>query len=55
MYWSRPELVPDDRGRILPKFTDSYLSAAFFDSVTTAVKAIAIWDYILNLLQLYED
>jgi len=55
VYWSRAELVPDDRGRILPKFTDSYLSAAFFDSVTTAVKAIAIWDYILHLLQLYED
>ncbi|GAB7328234.1 hypothetical protein MBLNU13_g00252t1 [Cladosporium sp. NU13] len=42
LYWSRAELVPDDRGRILPRFTDNYLSAAFFDSVTTSVKAIAI-------------
>lgn len=50
-FWSRAELVPDDRGRILPLITDRHLSAAFFDSVTTSVKAIAIWDYILRLLQ----
>ena len=54
-YWSRAELVPDDLGRILPALTDRYLSVAFFDSVTTAVKAIAIWDYILQLLQLFDD
>jgi len=54
-YWCRTELVPDDRGRILPAFTDRYLSEAFFDSVTTAVKAIAVWDYILRLLQLLDD
>jgi hypothetical protein len=54
-YWSRAELVPDDRGRILPAFTDRYLSAAFFNAVTAAVKAIAIWDYILHLLQLLDD
>ena len=54
-YWTRAELVPDDRGRIFPAFTDRYLSAAFFDSVTTAVKAIAIWDYIFHLLQLLDN
>jgi hypothetical protein len=54
-YWSRAELVPDDRGRILPVITDRYLSAAFFDAVTTAVKIIAIWDYILRLLELLES
>jgi hypothetical protein len=54
-YWGRAELVPDDRGRILPVITDRHLSAAFFDSVTTAVKTVAIWDYILRLLQLLED
>jgi hypothetical protein len=54
-YWSRAALVPDDRGRILPAITDRHLSAAFFDSITTAVKTIAIWDYILRLLQLLED
>jgi hypothetical protein len=41
-YWGRAELVPDDRGRILPVITDRHLSAAFFDSVTTAVKTVAI-------------
>lgn len=54
-YWSRAELVPDDRGRILPVITDRHLSAAFFEAVTTAVKTIAIWDYILLLLQLLES
>ena len=53
-YWSRAELVPDDRGRILPLFTDRYLSTAFFDAVTTAVKAIAIWDYMVHLLDLLD-
>jgi hypothetical protein len=53
-YWCRAELVPDDRGRILPVITDRHLSAAFFDSVATAVKTVAIWDYILRLLQLLE-
>lgn len=54
-YYTRAELVADDRGRILPAFTDRYLSAAFFDSMTTAIKAIAIWDYMFRLLQLLES
>lgn len=37
---SRPELVPDDRGRILPVFADRYTSSAFFEVVDTAVKVI---------------
>jgi hypothetical protein len=53
-YWSRAELVPDDRGRILPVMTDRYLSAAFFDAVTTAVKSITTWDYMIRLLELLE-
>jgi hypothetical protein len=54
-YWRRAELVSDDQGRILPVITDRHLSAAFFDSVTKALKTIATWDYILRLLQLLED
>lgn len=54
-YYTRAELVADDRGRILPAFTDRYLSAAFFDSVIAAVKTIAIWDYILHLLQFLDS
>lgn len=54
-YWNRAELVPDDRGRVIPALTDRHLSAAFFDAVTVAVKSIAIWDYILRLLELLES
>jgi hypothetical protein len=54
-YCRRAELVPDDRGRVLPVMTDCHLSAAIFESVTTAVKTISVWDYILCLLQLLED
>lgn len=54
-YWSRSELVPNDKGRILPVMTDRHLSAAFFESLTTAVKSIAIWDYILHLLELLDN
>jgi hypothetical protein len=53
-YCNRTELVPDDRGRVLPALTDRHLSAAFFEAVTVAVKSIAIWDYILRLLELLE-
>lgn len=53
-YHSRPELVPDDRGRILPLITDKYLSAAFFDVMKEAVKGILIWDYITRLLRLLD-
>jgi hypothetical protein len=52
LHWSRAELVPDDRGRVPPVSKDHHLSAAFVDAVTTAAKTIAIWDYILRLLQL---
>jgi hypothetical protein len=54
-YYNRIELVPNDRGRVLPALTDRHLSAAFFDAVTVAVKSIAIWDYILRLLELLES
>jgi hypothetical protein len=49
------ELVPDDRGKILAALTDRYLTTALFHSVNAAVKVIAIWDYIVRLLQLLDD
>lgn len=52
---SRAELVSGDRGRIVPAFTHRDIHAAFFDTMTTAVKCVAIWDYIIRLLQLFED
>lgn len=51
---SRPELVPDERGRILPMFTDKYLSIAFFEVMCNAVKAIVTWEYIVRLLRMLE-
>ncbi|EGP90058.1 unnamed protein product [Zymoseptoria tritici ST99CH_3D7] len=51
---SRPELVPDDRGRILPMFTDKYLSIAFFEVMCDSVKALVTWEYIVHLLRMLE-
>ncbi|KAL8377537.1 hypothetical protein RB595_008289 [Gaeumannomyces hyphopodioides] len=54
-FYSRPELVPDEKGRILPVHTDKYLSAAVFDAVHSLVKGAAIWTYIGRLLDLLGD
>ena len=51
---SRLELVPDDRGRILPMITDKYISIAFFEVMCNAVKVIVTWDYIVRLLRKLE-
>jgi hypothetical protein len=54
MYHSRPELVADDRGRILPLMADKFLSTAFFEVMQEAVKSILIWNYIVCLLRLLD-
>lgn len=51
---SRPELVPDDRGRILPMFTDKYITTAFFEVMCNAVKTIVTWEYIVRLVRMLE-
>lgn len=51
---SRPELVPDDRGRILPMFTDRYISIACFEIMSNAVKVIVTWEYIVRLVRMLE-
>lgn len=53
-FWSRAELVADDQARIPPVTADRHQSAALFDSVTEVVRGIAIWDYIIRLLQEYD-
>ncbi|KAI6838837.1 hypothetical protein KC315_g5668 [Hortaea werneckii] len=35
--YSRPKLVPDELGRILPLITDIYISRAFFEVISTAL------------------
>jgi hypothetical protein len=51
-FFSRPELLPDERGRILPVHADKYISGAVLEAVYNAVKAVAIWNYISRLLGL---
>ena len=54
-FFSRPELVHDERGRSLPVHTDRYISTAFFDAIHSAVRRAATWDYIDRLLGLLES
>ncbi|KIW25228.1 uncharacterized protein PV07_08424 [Cladophialophora immunda] len=51
-FFSRPELLPDEKGRILPVHTDKYISGAVLEAVYNAIKAVAIWSYIGRLLDL---
>jgi hypothetical protein len=53
-YISRPELVPDDRGRILPLITDRYISSAFFEVMSDAVKVVDTWAYIVRLVSMLD-
>lgn len=53
-FFSRPELVADEKGRLLPVHTDKYISGAFFEVIHNTVKAAAIWNYISRLLELLQ-
>ncbi|KAI1264339.1 hypothetical protein F5Y18DRAFT_390167 [Xylariaceae sp. FL1019] len=50
-FFSRPELIPDEKGRVLPAHTDKYISGAVLDTVLHAVSGAAIWDYMTRLLE----
>ncbi|EFQ29397.1 hypothetical protein CGRA01v4_05158 [Colletotrichum graminicola] len=49
-FFSRPELLPDEKGRRMGVHTDKYISAVVFDVLHNAVTEAAIWDYIHQLL-----
>jgi hypothetical protein len=53
-FFTRPELVGDEKGRSMPVHTDRYISEAVLDAVHGAVKTTAIWNYILKLLALLD-
>ncbi|KAF4500077.1 Ipa [Fusarium agapanthi] len=53
-FFSRPELVPDEKGRSLPVHTDRYVGPAVFETIYHAVQGIAIWESITGLLDLLE-
>ncbi|PTB36873.1 hypothetical protein M441DRAFT_61593 [Trichoderma asperellum CBS 433.97] len=54
-FFSRPELVIDDKGRHLPVFSDKHISSAFFEAVHSAIKGATVWNYICRLLGLLKD
>ncbi|KAI8942788.1 hypothetical protein NX059_000831 [Plenodomus lindquistii] len=53
-FFTRPELVGDERGRSMPVHTDKYISGAVLDAVHGAVKATATWNYISKILGLLD-
>ncbi|KAJ5158920.1 uncharacterized protein N7500_008571 [Penicillium coprophilum] len=50
-FFSRPELVPDEKGRRLPVHTDKYISGAVFEAVHSSIQGAAIWKYIASILE----
>lgn len=54
-FFTRPELVADERGRVMSIHTDKYISGAVFDAAHSAVKTASIWDYIVRLTVLVKD
>ncbi|KAF5641243.1 hypothetical protein F25303_6949 [Fusarium sp. NRRL 25303] len=53
-FFTRPELVPDEKGRSLPVHTDKYVGPAVFETVHHVIQGIAIWESITGLLDLLE-
>ena len=54
-FFSRPELLADEKGRHLPMHTDKYISLSFFDLIHEAVAGPTTWDYPHRLLQLLDS
>ena len=54
-FFSRPELVKDEKGRMLPLVTDKYISIAVFEMIYNPINGAAIWGYLCRLLQLLID
>ncbi|KAH9206767.1 hypothetical protein DL95DRAFT_347196 [Leptodontidium sp. 2 PMI_412] len=50
-FFSRPELVQDEKGRIMPLVTDKYISIAVYEMLHNAIAGAATWGYICQLLQ----
>ncbi|KAG0155419.1 hypothetical protein PDIDSM_996 [Penicillium digitatum] len=53
-FFSRPELVPDEKGRRLPVPIDKHISAAVFEVIHISIQGAAIWKYIASILELLE-
>ncbi|OBT47430.1 hypothetical protein VE00_03258 [Pseudogymnoascus sp. WSF 3629] len=54
-FFSRPELVNDEKGRIMPVVTDKYISITIFDLLHNTVASAANWYYICCILELLKE
>lgn len=54
-FFSRPELIPDEKGRRLPVHTDKYTSASTFEAINSSIQDAAIWRYLTRLLELLKN
>ncbi|KAK4140035.1 uncharacterized protein C8A04DRAFT_40239 [Dichotomopilus funicola] len=53
-FFTQPELLPDEKGVWLPFFTDRYISGIILETIHIAVQHVAIWDYLCQLLELFD-
>lgn len=53
VFFTRPEIVPDEKGRSMPSLHDKFISGAILDTVHAAVRSAATWRYISRILDLY--
>ncbi|KAH6630747.1 hypothetical protein B0J18DRAFT_488507 [Chaetomium sp. MPI-SDFR-AT-0129] len=53
-FFTQPELLPDEKGVWLPFFTDRYISGVILETIHIAVQHAAIWDYLCQLLELFD-
>ncbi|EDO00331.1 hypothetical protein SS1G_14201 [Sclerotinia sclerotiorum 1980 UF-70] len=54
-FFSRPEFVPDEKGRIVPVPSDKHISISIFELIHNAATGVANWDYMHRLLQLLSE
>ncbi|KAF2415913.1 hypothetical protein EJ08DRAFT_684379 [Tothia fuscella] len=54
-FFSRPELLQDQKGRSLPLHTDRYISISLFEVMHNAVAGAVNWDYLHRLVELLDD
>ena len=54
-FFTRPELIKDEKGRTLPVVTDKNISIAFFEMIHNAIIGAAIWDYLCRLLRILDE
>lgn len=54
-FYSRPELIPDEKGRVLPMRGDKYNNISIFELIHNIATGVAIWEYLYRLLQILAE